>query len=139
MFWHTANESGGTRTAVQGSRLRAEGLQAGIPDLFLVQRDPMASRSPVPAGCEALARSLRVLLGELREALPLTTYLALLRSVGLAPTMGLELKSMSPSASLSEDGNQEKWARDLSYAGIQTFVCHGADNAKAAIRGVFGD
>lgn len=139
LFWHTPN--GGSRSVREGAQLRSEGVQAGIPDLFLMRKvTPGTPAAPVapPRGLEGLADTLRGLFHELAQELPLGHYTQLLRSIGIGGVVGLELKSLHPSAGLDEKGNQDRWIRDLSVSGVPSYVARGAEAAKVVIKEAFG-
>lgn len=138
LWWHTPN--GGSSAAQRGRDAR-NGAQAGIPDLFVVQRDPMSSeavRAGPPEGTEDIATYLRTVFNELRDALTLRDYLSLLRHIGLTPMVGVELKRKRPYGKLDDSYNQDKWIQRLTYSGIETVVSHGVNEAKAAIKELFG-
>ena len=39
-FWHTVNESGGRRNAIQGRQLKLSGLRAGVYDIIIADKAP---------------------------------------------------------------------------------------------------
>lgn len=135
VYWHTPN--GGSSAAQRGRDAR-NGAQPGIPDLFLLQRDPTASKAVPPESLRDVADYLRTIFNELRNALTLTDYLSLLRAVGLAPAVGIELKRKRPYGKLDDSYNQDKWIQRLSYSGVETVVAHGINEAKAAVKELFG-
>lgn len=135
VYWHTPN--GGSSAAQRGRDARA-GAQPGIPDLFLMQRDPTVSEAEPPESLRDVVDYLRMVFNELRSALTLTDYLATLRAIGLAPVVGIELKRKRPLGKLDEYYNQDKWIQRLNFSGIETRVAHGINEAKAAVKEMFG-